>query len=60
MTLISVFAGIATLLVLAIMIVIGGGVVPHKHQTWSTILMVAIGIPIFLILMSGFVGIFLG
>lgn len=48
------------LIILAALIVTCGGVFHRRNQNWPTILAVAAGIPVFLMLMAGFVGIFLG
>lgn len=54
------FAGLATMFVLSTCIVLFGGVVPRQYQTWTVITIGAFAIPIFMVVMNGFVGIFLG
>lgn len=56
----GVLTAMVTLFVLALLIVACGGVVPKQYQTMPVILGFSVGIPLFFVLMSGFVGIFLG
>lgn len=53
-------SGFALFFALSTCVVLFSGVVPREQQTWGVILAGAIGIPVFLVLMAGFLGVILG
>jgi len=48
------------LIFISAMIVMNGGVFQRKNQNWTTVIVLAAAMPVFLVVMGGFVGAILG
>ncbi len=48
------------LMLLAALVVFCGGVVPRRHQNWTTVCGFSIGMPAFVIIGSGLLGLLFG
>lgn len=51
---------IVTLIVLAALVVMNGGVFQRRNQNWQTIIALAIGMPVFIVVMMGIFGLVFG